>query len=148
MRKRPKTLVKALLVLAVAWSTLGIEVRTCSGPLAPDSCLHALCAWLPPCLEHAGADRAAAPLSRPPENDSDPTDGETPPESPSSLFVAIWPAPVTSRNQRRLPLQSTHHASRIRGESAGLGWHAQENARAIPYGFMAGVSFQFRRLLC
>src|SRR5258708_31551826 len=102
----------------MAWSTLGMEVDAGSGPLAPESCLHALCKLVfsestPP----SQLPLSPLPFQGPSPWDSLPANQEEPAEQPPSVFLAHWPMVILTYVQRDeaagflICLASLHHAT-------------------------------------
>ena len=95
MQGRRQTCAHYVLVLGVAWSTAGMQIHVCSGPLSPELGIQTCCrfflpdAWVPELPSHT------APGDNAPVNDEE--DGA---ETPLSALKAVCVSSV-DRNHRR-----------------------------------------------
>jgi hypothetical protein len=87
-----------VLVLAVAWSALGMQIHVCSGPLTPESGIQTICR-----LFFAGAWENDPPVAASPEGSEPTGDEEDAAETPLSQLKALCP-PALARNLRRVTL--------------------------------------------
>lgn len=108
---------KVVLVLAVAWSTLGMQVHVWSGPLAPESCIQAVCRLFLP-EASAGTTGADAPTRTSPERTDPADEGEDGAETPLSLLKAVCLSPVDRNHRRWRRRESTTQRSACHRQSS------------------------------
>lgn len=113
MQRRPKTLVRFVLLLSAAWSAVGMEIHACSGPLSPGSCLQVLCNLV---LPEAFRGNESSDVPVPDLGDS----SESPPDSSHATVRMVDPSSAV-RSQRSL-LQPVFSVDSILG--AGGRMHA------------------------
>ncbi len=97
MRGAPTKILKVVSVLSVAWSTLGIEIDLCTGPLAPEVGLNALCELFFPAPLVRGHHYRAARC----QPGSAPVEREQPANGSHPLCGADWTSPLPVLNYRK-----------------------------------------------
>lgn len=123
MQGRRQLRASYVLVLSVAWSTVGMQIHVCSGPLAPESCIQAFCRLFL-CETDAG-DAPVFPPGNVPDSSAPANDEEDGAETPFSALKTVCLSPVdrNHRRSRRTDSAALAVASRLRRLSAPGGPH-------------------------